>query len=70
AGFRARDHKVQHDSQENRRVPACLPNPYKQSIIKFHNYNNFVTFKQYLKVATVPPQRVSPVISTHQALFN
>ncbi|MEX0576636.1 hypothetical protein ABZE59_015455, partial [Enterobacter cloacae subsp. cloacae] len=27
----------------------------KQSIIKFHNYNNFVTFKQYLKVATVPP---------------
>ncbi|KHG54225.1 hypothetical protein T636_A3117 [Enterobacter hormaechei subsp. xiangfangensis] len=51
-------------------MPACLPKPYKQSIIKFHNYNNFVTFKQYLKVATVPPQRVSPVISTHQALFN
>ncbi|EGK59151.1 hypothetical protein HMPREF9086_3147 [Enterobacter hormaechei ATCC 49162] len=51
-------------------MPACLPKPYKQSIIKFHNYNNFVTFKHYLKVVTVPPQRVSPVISTHQALFN
>ncbi len=37
--------------------------PHKQSIIKFHNYNTFVTFKQYLKVATVP-RSFSPAIST------
>ncbi|EFC55974.1 hypothetical protein ENTCAN_06974 [Enterobacter cancerogenus ATCC 35316] len=47
---------MQHSSHKNRPLPAARAIPYKQSIIKFHNYNNFVTFKQYLKVATVPAQ--------------